>query len=235
MGGMEEGLGARLIDVGNYQISETILVTWIVMAVIIALAIAARIAFRNFKTIPKGVQNVIEIVVEATTNLTMDSMGKENRGYTPFVGTMLIFIALLNISGLFGFKPPTSDVNTTVGFGVLTFLTIQLSSIRKNGVLGHIKGYFEPMPLLFPVNVIGDLASPISLGFRLFGNVLAGVIVGSLLYGALAALSSSIGLSIPIFQAIIPVALHAYFDIFSGFLQSFIFTMLTMIFIYNAL
>ena len=87
MGGMEEGLGARLIDVGNYQISETILVTWIVMAVIIALAIAARIAFRNFKTIPKGVQNVIEIVVEATTNLTMDSMGKENRGYTPFVGT----------------------------------------------------------------------------------------------------------------------------------------------------
>lgn len=232
---MEGGFGARLIDVAGFQISETILVTWIAMAVLIALAIAARTALKKFETIPRGVQNFIELIVDSINNLTTDTMGEENAGFAPFVGTMLIFIFFLNIIGLFGLKPPTSDVNTTLGFGVVTFLVIQVAGIRRKGVIGHFKGYFEPMPILFPVNVIGDLASPISLGFRLFGNVIGGVIIGFLLYGALGALSAKIGISIPIFQAIIPVFAHAYFDLFSGFLQSFIFTMLTMIFISNAL
>lgn len=232
---MDGGFGARLIDVAGFPISETLLVTWIIMAVLIALAIAARIALRKFETIPKGAQNVIELIVEAINNLTIDTMGEQNKGFAPFVGTILIFIAFANISGLFGLKPPTSDVNTTLGLGVLTFLTIQVSSIRSHGVLGHIKGYFEPMPALFPVNIAGDLAMPISLGFRLFGNIIGGVIIGSLLYGALGSLSSALGLSIPVFQAIIPVFAHVYFDLFAGLLQSFIFVMLSMIFITNAI
>lgn len=232
---MDGGFGARLIDVAGFQISETILVTWIVMAVLIALAIAARIALKKFETIPKGGQNVIELVVESVNNLTTSTMGEHNREFAPFVGTIFIFILFLNIIGLFGLKPPTSDVNTTLGFGVLTFLAIQVSSMRKNGVLGHFKSFFEPMAVLFPVNVIGDLATPISLGFRLFGNIIGGVIIGSLLYGALGALSGKIGISIPIFQAVIPVFAHAYFDLFSGFLQSFIFVMLTMIFMVMAI
>ncbi|MFW5648637.1 MAG: F0F1 ATP synthase subunit A [Candidatus Alkaliphilus sp. MAG34] len=231
---MEGGFGARIIDVAGFQISETILVTWIVMAVLIALAIAARIVLKRFEAVPSGAQNVIELVVEFINNLTMDTMGEHNRGFAPFIGTMFIFVLFLNIIGLFGLKPPTSDVNTTLGFGVLTFLVIQVSAMHKKGVKGHVKGYFEPMPLLFPVNVIGDLATPISLGFRLFGNVIGGVIIGFLLYGALGALSSKLGMSIPIFQAIVPIFAHAYFDLFSGFLQSFIFVMLTMIFITNA-
>ena len=234
MGGMEEGLGARLIDVGNYQISETILVTWIVMAILIALAIMARIVLRKYKIVPEGAQNIIELIVESINNLTADTMGEENIEFAPFVGTIFIFILFLNIIGLFGLKPPTSDVNTTLGLGVVTFLAIQVSGMRKKGVMGHIKSYFEPMAVLFPVNVIGDLATPISLGFRLFGNVIGGVIIGFLLYGALGALSTKLGMSIPVFQAVVPVFAHVYFDLFSGFLQSFIFTMLTMIFIANA-
>ena len=231
---MEGGFGARWIDVAGFQISETILVTWIVMAVLIALAVAARIALKKFETIPKGVQNIIELLVETINNLTAETMGEENIRFAPFVGTMFIFIFFLNIIGLFGLKPPTSDVNTTLGFGVVTFLVIQAAGILQKGVLGHFKSYFEPMPVLFPVNVIGDLAAPISLGFRLFGNVIGGVIISFLLYGALGAVSYKLGMSIPVFQMIIPVFAHAYFDLFSGFLQSFIFTMLTMIFIANA-
>lgn len=232
---MEEGFGARLIDVAGFQISETILVTWIVMAALIVLAAAARIALKKFETIPRGVQNIIEMIVETINNLTADTMGEENIRFAPFIGTMFIFILFLNLSGLFGLKPPTSDVNTTLGFGVVTFLAIQAAGIFQKGVIGHFKSYFEPMPVLFPVNVIGDIATPISLGFRLFGNVIGGVIISFLLYGALGALSAKIGVSIPVFQMIIPVFAHAYFDLFSGFLQSFIFIMLTMIFITNAL
>ncbi|MCK9268567.1 MAG: F0F1 ATP synthase subunit A [Alkaliphilus sp.] len=232
---MEGGFGARFIDIAGFQISETILVTWIVMAILITLAILARIVLRKFDIIPKGVQNVIELIVETINNLTTDTMGEDNAEFAPFVGTIFIFILFLNLIGLFGLKPPTSDVNTTLGLGVLTFIVIQVSAMRKKGVMGHIKGYFEPMPLLFPVNVIGDLATPISLGFRLFGNVIGGVIIGFLLYGALGALSSKLGMSIPVCQMIVPIFAHAYFDLFSGFLQSFIFTMLTMIFITNAM
>ena len=232
---MEGGFGARFIDIAGFQISETILVTWIVMAILITLAIMARIALRKFKIIPEGVQNVIELAVESANNLTASTMGEENKEFAPFIGTLFIFILFLNIIGLFGLKPPTSDVNTTLGLGVLTFIVIQVSAMKKKGVMGHIKSYFEPMPLLFPVNIIGDLATPISLGFRLFGNVIGGVIIGFLLYGALGALSCKMGISIPICQMIIPVFAHAYFDLFSGFLQSFIFTMLTMIFINNAM
>ena len=231
---MEGGFGARLIDVAGFQISETILVTWIAMAVLIALAIAARIALKKFETIPRGVQNFIELIVDSINNLTADTMGEENAGVAPFIGTMLIFIFFLNIIGLFGLKPPTSDVNTTLGFGVVTFWQFRCG-IHGKGVIGHVKGYFEPMAILFPVNIIGDLATPISLGFRLFGNIIGGVIIGSLLYGALGALSSKIGLSIPIFQAVVPVFAHVYFDLFSGFLQSFIFVMLTMIFMVMAI
>lgn len=162
-------------------------------------------------------------------------MGEENKGHAPFVGTMLIFIAVLNITGLFGFRPPTADVNTTLGFGIVTLIMMYGSSIMRNGFMGYVKGFLEPIPILLPVNIIGDLATPISLGFRLFGNVLGGVIIGSLLYGALGAASNAIGISIPIFQAVIPVFAHVYFDLFSGCLQSFIFVMLTMIFITNAM
>lgn len=232
---MDGGFGARLIDVGNFQISETILVTWIVMAVLIALAIAARIVLRKFEAVPKGAQNVIETIIELITNLTTGTMGEENKGHAPFVGTMLIFIAVLNIIGLFGFRPPTADVNTTLGFGIVTLIMMYGSSIMRNGFMGYIKGFLEPIPILLPVNLIGDIATPISLGFRLFGNVLGGVIIGSLLYGALGAASNAIGISIPIFQAVIPVFAHVYFDLFSGCLQSFIFVMLTMIFITNAM
>ena len=230
---MEGGFGARLIDVAGFQISETILVTWIAMAVLIALAIAARIALRKFETIPKGVQNVIELLVESINNLTMSTMGEHNRGFAPFVGTMFIFIIVLNIIGLFGLKPPTSDVNTTLGFGVLTFLAIQVSSVRKNGLVGHVKGYFEPMAVLFPVNVIGDLATPISLGFRLFGNTSESYNRFPL-YGALGALSSKIGLSIPIFQAVV-LFLLMYILIYFRVFCVLIFVMLTMIFMVMAI
>lgn len=227
-----EGFGARLIDVAGFQISETILVTWLIMALIIGLAIIARIAMKNFETIPTGKQNVIESIVEAINNLTIGTMGENNKSYAPYIGTIIIFIAFANLSGLFGLKPPTSDINTTLGLGVMSFILIQRASIKNNGIFRHIKGYFEPMFVLFPMNILGDVALPISLAFRLFGNIIGGVIIGSLMYGALASLSAAVGLStIPIFQAFIPVVAHVYFDLFSGLLQSFIFTMLTMVFL----
>ncbi len=107
--------------------------------------------------------------------------------------------------------------------------------IKSKGTGTYLKGFLEPFPALLPLNIIGELANPISLGFRLFGNIIGGLIIMNLLYGALAGLSGYLGIPLPIFQAGIPAVLHIYFDLFAGLLQSFIFTMLTMVFVSMAM
>lgn len=231
---MEEGFGPRIIwEIGNIPISETVVVTWIIMAVLILFSIAVT---RNFEKIPKGVQNVVEMLVDSVNKFTVQTMGEDKKGFAPYMGTLFLFLLIGNLIGLIGLRPPTADVNTTFALSIITFALTQFNGIRIKGIGKYIKGFFEPFPLLLPLNILGELANPISLAFRLFGNIVGGIIIMSLVYGALAGLSDMIGLAnIPIFQAGIPVVLHAYFDIFSGVLQSFIFVMLSMVFISGAM
>ena len=113
---------------------------------------------------------------------------------------------------------------------------IHFNGIRRKGVLGYLKGFTEPFFLLTPINLIGEIATPISLSFRLFGNIVGGSIIMALVYSALAAFSSALlGLDIPILQVGVPAVLHVYFDVFSGLLQTFIFAMLTMVFVSGAM
>lgn len=231
---MEGGFGPNIVFTlpGNIHITETVTVTWFIMAV---LAIFSYFATRNFDKVPKKFQNVIELLVESIYNLTAQTMGKDKLRFAPYMGTIIIFIAISNLSGLLGLRPPTADVNTTLALAIITFVMVHYNSIKSNGLGTYLKGYLEPLPALLPLNIIGELANPISLSFRLFGNIVGGLIIMNLVYGALASLSGSLGLSIPIFQAGIPAVLHIYFDLFAGLLQSFIFTMLTMVFIAMAM
>ena len=119
---------------------------------------------------------------------------------------------------------------------ITTFVLTQFFGVRKKGIVNYSKGFLQPMPFLLPLNIIGELANPISLGFRLFGNIVAGIIIMSLLYGALGGFTEMLlGITVPLFQAGVPAVLHIYFDMFAGLLQSFIFTMLTMVFISGAM
>ncbi len=224
-----EGFGPKLINIAGIQISETLIVTWIIMVVLVIVSI---IVTRNFHKIPRGRQNAVEAIVDTINNLTIETMGEQNKKFAPYIGTLLVFILFANLIGLVGLRPPTADLNTTLALGIITFILIHFFSIKSDGIKSYVKGYFEPLPFLFPINVLGDIATPISLSFRLFGNIVGGLIVMSLLYSALASFSAAIGLtSIPVLQTAIPVAFHLYFDMFSGALQSFIFVMLTMAFI----
>jgi F-type H+-transporting ATPase subunit a len=156
-------------------------------------------------------------------------MGTKLKGFAPYAGMLLIYIGISNIVGLFGLRPPTADVNTTMSMAVVTFFMIHIAGLKYNG-FDYIKGFGEPFIALLPLNIMGELATPISLGFRLFGNIVGGLIIMNLLYGALSNLTPSF-IGIPILQAGLPVVLHIYFDLFAGLLQSFIFAMLTMVFI----
>lgn len=229
-----EGFGPRIaFTIGDIPVTETVTVTWFIMLVLLIFSVSVT---RNLKREASGVQLVVEQVVKVINNLTKQNMGEKNAGFAPFVGTLLLLIGLSNIAGLFGLRPPTADLNTTMCLSITTFVLTQLFGIKSKGIGGYSKGFLEPIPLLLPLNIIGELANPVSLGFRLFGNITAGVIIMTLLYGALGSFTELLlGLTVPLLQAGVPSVLHIYFDLFAGLLQSFIFTMLTMVFISGAM
>lgn len=207
-------------------INETIINTWIIMGVLIALAIVVRIKLSKFKEVPSGFQNFVELIVEAFDKFVKDSAGEKLAFLGNWFFTVFAFIMLSNMSGAFGMRPPTADWTMTITFALCTFVLIHTMGARSRKG-GYIKSLFEPFIgkfpnlVFFPLNVIGELARPVSLSFRLFGNILGGMILMSLYYSM-----------VPVFLLFgVPSFLHVYFDLFAGFLQAYIFTILSLSFI----
>ena len=207
-------------------ITETIQNTWIIMGVLIVFALFIRLSIKKFDKVPSGIQNFVEFIVESFTNFTTSVMGKHNVKFAAFYMSMFLFILLANLSGLFALRPPTADIATTFALAITTFFMIHSFGIMSKGIVNYVKDFFKPMFILFPINVIGELAVPVSLAFRLFGNILGGAIIMALVY------------SIPFWPVTlfgIPAVLHGYFDLFAGLLQAFIFVMLSMTFVSSAI
>ncbi|WP_243414601.1 F0F1 ATP synthase subunit A [Sporosalibacterium faouarense] len=173
---------------------------------------------------PTGILNIIEILVGSLNNLVNTTMGYKFKSFAPYIGTLAMYLAVSNLFGLLGFKPPTADYSVPFSLAILTFILTQYHGVKSKGLGGYIKGFLEPVWFLFPLNVIGEIANPVSLSFRLFGNIISGVIIMTLIYGALGAIT-------PIIVPVIAPVFHSYFDIFAGLIQTFIFMMLTMVFI----
>lgn len=217
--------GPRIIaEVFGFPITATMGNMWIVMAVITIFCV---LSTRNMQRVPGKLQLVGEIIVNSINGLTESTMGKNNMAFAPYMLTLFMYLAIANLVGLVGLRPPTADLTMTFALSLLTFFMTQFFAIKSKGVGGFLKGFIEPMPLLLPINIIGELANPISLAFRLFGNMLGGVIIMGLIYGGLT--------QVMYFAVGIPILAHLYFDIFSGLLQSFIFVMLSMVFISMAM
>ena len=187
---MDGGFGPTVVfEVAGIQVTETVTVTWFIMAVLIIFSI---LVTRNLKKVPGPVQSIVETVVEAVNNLTAQTMGDDKMGFAPYMGTLLIFLAIANLIGLLGMRPPTADVNTTMSLAIITFVLIHINGARSKGIGGYLKSFAEPLPPLLPLNIIGELANPISLGFRLFGNIVGGLVIMSLVYGGLASMSTAL-------------------------------------------
>lgn len=222
--------------IGGYKISETIIVQWIIMAFLI---IASLILTRGLKKYPTTKrQHFLEMAISSLRNLVREIMGDlfvdKVTWMVPYIGTLLLFFICSNLVTLLGLKSPTTDLDTTVAWALITFFMIYIMGIRFRGIK-YFKEFFEPTPLMFPLHLIGEIARPISLSFRPFGNILGGTIIMELLYKLLGYISSLIpNMTIPVGQFLIPVPLHLYFDLFEGALQAFIFVMLTMVFVGSA-
>ncbi len=219
---------------GGIQVTETVVNAWIIMAVILATCFYLT---RNMQKVPKGRQVIAEKMVKTLYDLVEEVMGKGREAFAPYIGTLFVFSFIGSLSSMFGFRPMTGDYNTTLGWALVTFFLVQYHGIKSKGVGGWLKGFAEPIAVITPLNVVSEIANPISLSFRHFGNIAAGIIITSMLYSALGALTSMLfgGLQIPILALGLPAFLSIYFDVFTAALQAFIFSMLSMVFISGAM
>lgn len=214
-------------DIGSlrFVITESILSLWMVMAALIVFAMIVRLKLKNFKDQPSGFQNVVEMLVEGLDSFVASTMGDRNRKFTAYFGSLFLLILFSNLAGLFGLRPPTANYSVPLGLALITFFMTQYFGLRTKGLKEYGKGFLEPAAPFVVLNVVGEIANPFSLSFRLFGNIVGGTILMGLYYAML-----------PWFLHIgIPSFLHAYLDVFAGVLQAFVFTMLSMIFVSGAM
>ena len=216
---------------------------WIVMA-----GIAAVCAWltHDLKVKPTSKRQIIaEYLVKTVENFVSGNMGQKWMWFVPYIAALFSLAMFSSLISLFGMFPPTGDLNTTLGWAIMTFVLITFYKIKTSGPLGYAKGLTEPIFLMTPMNILGEFSTPLSMAFRMFGNVASGTVVSALIYAALAAANNALfgwlpgflgewAADFPILQLGLPAILSLYFDVFSGVLQAFIFCMLTMLYIASA-
>ncbi|MCR5278636.1 MAG: F0F1 ATP synthase subunit A [Lachnospiraceae bacterium] len=228
---------------GKIQISETMVVSWIVMAIITLLCIWLTHGLKEENISKK--QAFAEMLVEMADNFVIGNMGEKFRYMIPFVATLFATSVVSNLISLTGLRSPTADLSTEAAWAVVVFIMITHQKIKASGLGGYLKGFTTPIAVMTPFNVLSELSTPVSMACRHFGNILSGIVINGLLYAALAVLSSKLlGLipgavgavlsQVPILDVGIPAILSFYFDWFTGVIQAFIFCMLTTMYIANA-
>ena len=228
---------------GDLQISETLVVSWIVMALITGLCIWLTHDLKVEKISKR--QAVAEMLVEMANKFVIGNAGEKFRKLIPFVAALFATSVVSNLISLIGLRSPTADLSTEAAWAIVVFIMITAQKIKTSGFGGYLKGFTTPIAVMTPFIVLSELATPISLACRHFGNILSGVVINALIYGALALASSKLlGLlpgvlggvlsQIPILSVGLPAITSVYFDWFSGVMQAFIFCMLTVMYIANA-
>ncbi len=196
----------------------------IVMMVLVIFSIIANRKLAHATEVPDTFQNVLELMVEKLSGIVEGNMGSHAPKFTNYICTIFVFILVSNISGLFGLRPPTADYGTTFALGIITFALIHITKWRNQSFKQIWTDMCSPLPpwfpLWLPINLISEIAVPISLSLRLFANVLSGTVMMALVYGLLAKIAY-----------VWPAVLHVYFDLFSGAIQTYVFCMLTMTYI----
>ena len=288
MDGIEVRGAKTLFEIGPVAITETILSLIVVTA---TLLIAGILLGRNLQKRPGKLQVLTEKAVGMLVGLVTDTMGEHNKGWVPYIGTIFLSSMLGSLIGMTGFlRSTTADLAVVLTWSVMTSVIIWYQSIKRNGFLGWLKGFTEPIAVMTPMNIVSEIAQPVAMAFRHFGNVAGGSIITMIIYTALSLASTALlnlisatvilpailvalavllivlgtvkkklaskifgvvfavlgvlgivswsgilgQLQIPILQLGIPAALSVYFDLFSGFVQAFVFSLLSMVYIAGA-
>ena len=273
---------------GGIPITQT---TVSFLIVTIALCLACYFLGRDLKVRPDGKQVLVEKGVMMLRNMVVETMGEHNAHWLPFIGTIFLSSICGTLIGLTGFlRSATADISCVIVWALMVTAIIWYNNIKNNGFLGWLKGFTEPIVVMTPMNIVGEIAQPVSMAFRHFGNVAGGGVITSIIYASLSAASvgvlnliarsgwlmgsvlilagamlillwskkrkvialifgiicAVIGLfgllqglgilsGVPILALGVPAVLSCYFDLFSGFVQAYVFSLLTMVYITGSL
>ena len=204
---------------GGIPVAESVVVTWIIMAVLVALSL-----FLTHGMKVTGIskrQAFTEWAVTSLEKIVQGFVGEEGREYVPYLATVLVYIGVANLVGLFGFKSPTKDMNVTAALAIMSIILIEAAGIRHRGAKGWLHSFAEPVAIVAPINVLEVFIRPLSLCMRLFGNVLGAFVVMKLIEAV-----------VPV---VVPLAFSLYFDVFDGLIQAYVFVFLTSLFIKEAI
>lgn len=223
------------LPIQDLPITESQINSWLVMISITGLCLYLTHGIK-VKADTKR-QHIAEWIVENVEKMVNGNMGEYFSGFAPFVASILALSAFSSLLALFGLYAPTSDVNITAGWAILVFFLITYYKMKCGPVI-YLKSFAEPVKFLAPLNIISEVATPVSMAFRHYGNVLSGSVISVLLATGLQGLSSMVLGNLPgflgefpLFRIGIPAVLSIYFDVFSGVLQAYIFAMLTMLYV----
>lgn len=205
---------------GKITFDEGTVVSWIIMAVFLIVGIILTRGLKVQGEISKR-QLFLEMCVEKMHSFFHKNMGKDGDRYIPWLMTVAIYIGACNMCGIFGFKSPTKELNVTLGLALTSIILVQYAGIHKKGTKGWLKSFAKPVAIVLPINLLELIIKPMSLCFRLFGNIIGAYIIMKLIEAVV-----PVGL---------PVALSLYFDIFDGFIQAYVFVFLTSLYIQEAI
>lgn len=204
----------------GFTVSETLISAYIVTIILIAASLIFRfVIFKNFKRVPKGFQNVMELCVNGIGRFSDNILGEYGRAIAPYILTLFVFIIANGSLEFIGRRSCVTDLNCTIGMAIVSFILIIAFSVKYKGVKFWLKSYAHPSPIVTPFNIISAFATPISLACRLFGNMFSGLVVMDMIYNAMG-----------YFAIAIPGLASVYFILFHLGMQSYVFTMLTMSF-----
>jgi F-type H+-transporting ATPase subunit a len=204
---------------GGIPVSESVVVMWGVMVFVLVFSL---LLTRGLKVRPTGKRQILaETIVIKLEGFITGMSGDSAKSYTPYLVTVLVFLGIGNLVGIFGFKPPTKDLSVSCALAIMSIVLIEFAGIHKKGVKKWMKAFAEPTPIVTPINILELFIRPLSLCMRLFGNVLGAFIIMEM-----------IKMRMP---AVVPVPFSLYFDIFDGLIQAYIFVFLTSLFLKEAL
>ena len=222
-----------IFSVFGLPVTSTVVTTWIILFIFFLIF---KLGTKKLELVPGKFQSILEGIYEFLDSTIGQILGAWKKYYTYFA-TLFMFIFLSNIIAFFpvpwarvqegvlviypAFRSPTADLNTTVCLAMITTVMFISINIKNNGILGYLKGFADPTPVMLPLNIVGELAKPLNISMRLFGNMFAGGVIMGLVY-----------MAVPYF---VPAALHLYFDLFAGLVQSFVFVTLSMVYVQGSI
>ncbi|MEG0766821.1 MAG: FoF1 ATP synthase subunit a [Clostridia bacterium] len=206
--------------IGGVNVGFSVVVAWGVIALLIGVLLFFRGCIRHFQQVPHGIQNFLELIVEGMYHFAQDKVGHCADTVAPVTMTLMLYVASTTLVELVGISPSTEDLNCTLALGLCSFVLVNVTALRYKGVGGRIRSLASPSPIAMPIRILTDCIAPLSMGIRLFANVMVGGVIMKLIYAV-----------VPI---ILPAIVASYFNVLHVGIQTFVFGLLSLIYVGEA-